>query len=38
MRKWNDVSTSGAGEFKTIPALLGSVKHLTRSSAKANEK
>lgn len=38
MRKWNHVFTSGAGGFKIIPALLGSVNHLTRTSAEANNK
>lgn len=39
MRKWNHVSASEeAGGFKIIPTLLGSVKHLTRTSAKANNK
>lgn len=39
MRKWNHMSTSErAGGIKIIPAPLAFVKHLTRTSAKANNK
>lgn len=39
MKKWNHMSISGGDTgFKVIPALLGSVKHLTRAPAKATNK